>query len=61
MPDGRTIERYAVDNFINFVDESGNPLKQVPNKTVFDAYLTAIYEYGIRRRNNLVSGVGMSW
>lgn len=61
VPDGRTIERYAVDNFINFVDDSGNPLKQVPNKTVFDAYLTAIYEYGIRRRNNLVSGVGMSW
>lgn len=61
VPDGRTIERYAVDNFINFITEGGGIMKQVPNKTVFDAYLTAVYEYGIRRRNNLVSGVGMNW
>lgn len=61
VPDQHTIQRFAVDNFINFITEGGGTLKQVPNKTVFDAYLTAIYEYGIRRRNTLVSVTGMNW
>jgi hypothetical protein len=55
------IQRYAVDDFINFIDEDGSVLKQVPNKTVFDAFLTACYEYGITRRNVLVHIDGLNF
>lgn len=60
-PAGNVMERHASDDFINFVNDGRDTLHLVPNKTVFDAILTAIYEYGIRRRNNLVSAVGMNW
>lgn len=61
VPTAAKIARYAVDNFINVLDEGGGALKLVPNKTVYDALFTAIYEYGISRRNALVSGTGMTW
>jgi len=61
VPQGRQLERYAVTDFIEFVDEGAGSMQLVPNKTVFDILLTGIYEYGIRRRNGLVSGVGMNW
>lgn len=61
VPNGMTIQRFAVDDFINMVDEDGSVLHQVPNKTVFDAMLTANYEYGISRRNNLVSATGLDF
>lgn len=60
-PAGNSIERHASDDFINFVNDGRDTLHLVPNKTVFDAILTAVYEYGIRRRNHLVSAVGMNW
>ena len=55
------INRYAVTRFVEFVDEGTGQMYQVPNKTVFDVMLTAIYEYGISRRNGLVSGVGINF
>lgn len=61
VPGGAMIQRYAVDDFINFIDEGGGVLQRVENKTVFDALLTAVYEYGIKRRNVLVSNTGMDW
>lgn len=60
-PRGNTLERYAVSDFIEFVDEGTGTMYQVPGKTVFDIMLTAIYEYGIRRRNALVSATGLTW
>ena len=61
IPNGNTIERHAVTRFVEFVDEGTGMMYQVPNKTVFDLMLTAIYEYGIRRRNSLVMATGMTW
>ena len=58
---GGFISRFAVDDFINFVDEGGGAMQRVPNKTVFDTLITAVYDYGIRRRNVLVSATGMTW
>ncbi|HET7321073.1 MAG TPA: phage major capsid protein [Longimicrobiaceae bacterium] len=60
-PAGNVMERHASDDFINFVNDGRDVLHQVPNKTVFDAILTCIAEYGIRRRENLVSTTGMNW
>jgi hypothetical protein len=61
VPQGMTLARYAVDDFINLVDEDGSTLHQVPNKTVFDAMITAVMEYGISRRNTMISATGMTW
>jgi hypothetical protein len=61
VPSGNIIERHAVTNFIEFVDEGTGPMYQVPGKTVFDQMLTAIYNYGIRRRNVLVRATGLTW
>lgn len=61
VPQGRVMQRYAVTNFVEFVDEGTGMMDRVPNKTVFDIMLTAIYEYGIGRRNGLVSATGMTW
>lgn len=61
VPQGMTLARYAVDDFINFVNEDGSTLHQVPNKTVFDMMITAVYNYGISRRDVLVSATGMTW
>jgi hypothetical protein len=61
VPSGNLIERHAVTRFIEFVDEGTGMMYQVPNKTVFDLMLTAIYEYGIRRRNALVRATGFTW
>jgi len=61
VPSGGIIQRYAVTRFVEFVEEGGSSLNLVPNKTVFDVLLTAIYEYGISRRNALISVDGMTW
>lgn len=61
VPSGGAIQRYAVTDFIEFVEEGGSSMNLVPNKTVYDILLTAIYEYGIQRRNNLVSVGGLTW
>lgn len=62
VPAGHPIQRYAASKFIDIVSDSGGgPLNLVPNKTVFDVLLTALYEYGVKRRNVLVSGTGMNW
>lgn len=61
VPSGMNIQRYAVTQFIEFVEESGSNMNLVPNKTVYDILLTAIYEYGISRRNSLVSVSGLTW
>lgn len=61
VPEGGVMERYAVTNFVEFVDEGTGMMMHVPNKTVFDIMLTAIYEYGIGRRNGLVSATGINW
>lgn len=61
VPSGGIIQRYAVTRFVEFVEEGGTSLNLVPNKTVFDVLLTAIYEYGINRRNALISATGLDW
>lgn len=62
VPAGHPIERFAGSQFIDIVSDSGGgPLNLVPNKTVFDILLTALYEYGVKRRNVLVSGTGIDW
>lgn len=61
VPSGANIQRYAVTQFIEFVQDAGSTLNLVPNKTVFDVLLTAIYEYGVSRRNSLVSVDGLNW
>jgi hypothetical protein len=62
VPSGEFVQRYAVTDFIEMIaDSGGGPLNLVPNKTVFDMILSAIYEYGCKRRNVLVSGVGITW
>ncbi len=62
MPAGHPIQRYNVSRFIDMVaDSGGGPLNLVPNKTVFDVLLTALYVYGVKRRNVLVSGTGVNW
>jgi hypothetical protein len=61
VPQGMVIQRYACDDFINFINEDGSTLHQVPDKTVFDAMLTALYEYGITRRNTLVTLEGLDF
>ena len=61
IPTGDVIQRYAVTQFIEFVDEGAGMMQLVPNKTVFDVMLSAIYEYGIKRRNALISGTGITW
>ena len=61
VPSGGNIQRYAVTDFIEFVEEGGSSMNLVPNKTVYDILLTAIYEYGISRRNSLISVSGLTW
>lgn len=61
QPTGSTMSRFAVDDFINFVDQDGNSLHMVPNKTVFDTFLTATYNYGVKRRNNLTQVKGLNF
>lgn len=62
VPSGEFVQRYAVTDFIEMIaDSGGGPLNLVPNKTVFDMILSAIYEYGIKRRNVLVRGTGLTW
>lgn len=61
VPEGQNIQRYAVTNFVEFVNEGQGMMQHIPNKTVFDIMLTAIYEYGIGRRNSLVQATGLTW
>lgn len=61
VPTGGNIQRFAVTRFMEFVQDSNSQMNLVPNKTVYDILLTAIYEYGINRRNSLVSVDGLNW
>lgn len=61
VPAGDYINRYSASQFIEVVDDDNSVLHQVPNKTVFDVMFTTLYEFGIKRRNVLVSGTGMTW
>lgn len=61
VPSGGIIQRYAVTRFVEFIEEGGSSMNLVPNKTVYDILLSAIYEYGINRRNALVSVDGLTW
>jgi hypothetical protein len=61
IPGGNAIQRYNVADFIEVVNDDNSTLHLVPNKTVFDVLFTTLYEFGISRRNNLVSLRGMTW
>ena len=61
IPGGNAIQRYNVADFIEVVNDDNSTLHLVPNKTVFDILFTTLYEFGISRRNNLVSLRQMDW
>lgn len=61
VPRGGNIQRYAVTRFVEFIEEGGSSMNLVPGKTVYDILMSAIYEYGINRRNSLISVSGMDW
>lgn len=61
IPGGNVIQRYNVADFIEVVNDDNSTLHLVPNKTVFDILFTTLYEFGITRRNNLVSLRAMTW
>ncbi|MCP4901246.1 MAG: phage major capsid protein [bacterium] len=61
IPGGSSIQRYNVADFIEVVNDDNSTLHLVPNKTVFDILFTTLYEFGISRRNNLVSLNGVTW
>ncbi len=61
IPGGGAIQRYNVADFIEVVNDDNSTLHLVPNKTVFDILFTTLYEFGISRRNNLVSLRQMNW
>lgn len=55
------IQRYSASEFVEVINDDNSVLHQVPNKVVFDALFSALYEFGINRRNGLVSLPGLSW
>jgi len=61
IPGSNTMQRYNVADFIEVVNDDNSTLHLVPNKTVFDILFTTLYEFGIRRRNNLVSLRNVNW
>ena len=61
IPGGNAIQRYNVADFIEVVNDDNSTLHLVPNKTVFDVLFTTLYEFGISRRNSLVSLRAMTW
>lgn len=60
VPEG-TLSRYNVADFVEIINDDNSTLHLVPNKTVFDILYTTLYEFGISRRNNLISVTGLTW
>jgi hypothetical protein len=61
VPEGDYLQRYSASEFIEVIDDDNSTLHLVPDKTVYDVLFSALYEYGTKRRNVLVSATSMTW